>query len=198
MMGYLVQGKIEADLSELRLDPDTLVENRPQVNLSNKSDETLLLIDGYVVTLFEVNNSRLNPDPHATRFSASLERVGVVPLAPLEYRVTDAASVDRNGRFWVINYLFPGDIELINEADSLAQRYGEGETHAAATTVERLVELQYNEAGITLTDTPPIQLQLLGDVQSRNWEGLAFLDGKGFLLVTDKFPETILGFVSYP
>ncbi len=198
MMGYLVKGQIAADLSELRLDPESLVENRPQANLSNKSDETLILIDKYVVTLFEVNNSTLNQDPHASRFDLSLAQVEALPLAPIEYRITDAASIDQNGRFWVLNYLYPGDKELVTESDALALRYGEGDTHAVATTVERLVELQYNLDGITLTDTPPIQLQLLGDEQSRNWEGLARLEGNGFLLVTDEFPGTILGFVAYP
>jgi hypothetical protein len=60
------------------------------------------------------------------------------------------------------------------------------------------VELQYATDGITLTKTPPIQLQLEFRSAPRNWEGLARLDGLGFLLVTDKFPETLFGFVPYP
>jgi hypothetical protein len=32
----------------------------------------------------------------------------------------------------------------------------------------------------------------------RNWEGLVRLDDRGFLLVTDLFPGTILGFVPAP
>ena len=58
------------------------------------------------------------------------------------------------------------------------------------------VEFQYNEEGITRIDQPPIQLQLLPD-DLRNWEGIVRLDDRGFLIVTDKFPETILGFVPY-
>jgi len=30
---------------------------------------------------------------------------------------------------------------------------------------------------------------------ARNWEGIVRLDNRGFLLATDKFPTTILGFV---
>lgn len=48
-----------------------------------------------------------------------------------------------------------------------------------------------------VTNTPPIQLQLIDGV-SRNWEGLVRLDERGFLLITDEFPETILAFVAKP
>ena len=50
--------------------------------------------------------------------------------------------------------------------------------------------------GIVLTETPPIQLEL--GPESRNWEGLVRLEDRGFLLMTDKFPGTILGFVGVP
>jgi len=38
-------------------------------------------------------------------------------------------------------------------------------------------------------------LKLADDGQSRNWEGIAMLDQRGFLLVTDQHPNTILAFV---
>jgi hypothetical protein len=76
-------------------------------------------------------------------------------------------------------------------------RYGTGPTHAQKPQVERLIELQVKDAGIVLTDRPPIQLQLSSDVP-RNWEGLVRLDDRGFLLATDKFPGTLLGFVALP
>ena len=97
-----------------------------------------------------------------------------------------------------MNYYFAGEIGLRVNKESLASQYGEGATHAQFDTVERLVELQYSPTAITFTATPPVQLELLGDDQARNWEGLARLEGRGFLMVTDKFPETILGFVAYP
>jgi hypothetical protein len=46
-------------------------------------------------------------------------------------------------------------------------------------------------------DGPPIQMELTSD-DARNWEGLVRLDERGFLIMTDKFPETILGFVTMP
>ena len=47
-----------------------------------------------------------------------------------------------------------------------------------------------------LTDTPPILLRLDASV-GRNWEGIARLGDRGFLIATDKFPETLLGFVPH-
>ena len=91
----------------------------------------------------------------------------------------------------------PGEGDLRRETDPIAERYGQGPTHQTYEGVERLVEFQYSEAGITLLDVPPIQLALLEE-DLRNWEGLVRLDERGFLIATDKFPQTILGFVPRP
>jgi len=45
---------------------------------------------------------------------------------------------------------------------------------------------------------PPIQLKLINDDNSRNWEGIVRFGDEGFIIVTDKFPSTILGFVRKP
>ena len=71
-----------------------------------------------------------------------------------------------------------------------------GETHRQHSAVERLVEFEYGQDQITLTQTAPIQLKI--GAEGRNWEGIARLDTQGFLLMTDKFPETILGYVAMP
>jgi hypothetical protein len=63
--------------------------------------------------------------------------------------------------------------------------------------VERLVEFECNGSGIRLTKRPPIPLKLRLDEPPRNWEGIVRLEGRGFLLITDEHPRTILGFVEY-
>ena len=50
--------------------------------------------------------------------------------------------------------------------------------------------------GIQRTDKSPIQLEL--GLLPRNWEGIVRLDNRGFLLVTDQYPVTILAFVPSP
>jgi hypothetical protein len=198
MHGYLIKGEIAPDLSAIRLDPATLTENYLQANWSNRSDESIFIADGDLLTLYELNGLELNTAPHATRFALDLKLLGDIPFPRIEFRVTDATQLDDQGRFWVINYFFPGDEEQKTADDPLAQQFGRGPTHAHSQIVERLVELQYSPQAITLTGTPPIQLQLLPDGEARNWEGIVRLDETGFLLATDEFPETILGFVAYP
>ncbi len=197
MRGYLVAGQIAPDLSALEVDVSAVVEILPQSGSPNKSDEAILPVGDQVLTFYEVNGAGLNDEPVAHRFDADLTPAGTVPFLQIEYRLTDVTALDAAGRFWAINYFFPGDTDLKPRTDPLAELYGEGPTHASYEPVERLLEFEYDPAGIRLVDQPPIQLELLaGD--ARNWEGLVRLDDRGFLLVTDKFPETILGFVAWP
>ena len=108
--------------------------------------------------------------------------------------MTDATALDTAGRFWVTNFFYPSDRRSLRPAeDGLVARHGLGPTHSQSRTVERLVEFQLIERGIVLTDTAPVQLQLAA--AARNWEGVARLDNRGFLLVTDTHPDTILAFV---
>jgi hypothetical protein len=198
-LGYLVGGTISPDLSEIRLDVEKLVEIPPQAPIANMTDEAILVADENIVSLFEAYGLQVNVQPVAHVYNMTLSSLGTVPFPNIEYRITDATSMDANQRFWAINYLFPGDMAALQVAtDPIAAVHGEGPTHAQFQTVERLVEFQYTPEGITLTDTPPIQLQLIDDANSRNWEGIVRLDERGFLLVTDKFPTTLLGFVAKP
>ncbi len=198
MLAYLVSGTIKPDLSELRLDTSRMAQIPPQTGITNLSDEALVVAGQRLVTLYEANGAAVNPKPAAHLFDFNLNSQGTVSFAAIEYRITDATPADDYGRFWAINYFYPGDTQLLPAADPLAVQFGEGATHSQFNTVERLVEFVFTEYGITFSDAPPIQIQLIDDDHSRNWEAIARLEGYGFLLATDKFPETILGFLAYP
>jgi hypothetical protein len=195
MRGYLVAGEMAADMSQLVLDTAVLTEILPQNDIGNKSEEALFVAGDKVVTLYETYGAAVIESPVAHRFDANLAAVDAIPFPPIDYRVTDATALDEDGRFWAINYFFPGDTELAVDDEPLAARYGRGATHQQYEYVERLVQFQYSDDGISLTDTPPIQLELIA-LDARNWEGVVRLDDQGFLLATDKFPTTLLGFVS--
>ena len=126
-------------------------------------------------------------------FDFDLGSLPSVSFPTIEYRITDATQLDGCDRFWAINYFYEGDRDLLPTREPLVVRYGRGRTHRQQPTVERLVEFTYSAQGIALTDTAPIQLALIG--AGRNWEGIARLDDQGFLIATDKFPETLIGFV---
>jgi len=195
MMGYLVRGTIVPDLSALTLDTNQITPIEPQTDIGNLSDEAVLLADGRIITFYEANGA-VNPSPAAHLFDADLQEAGTAVFPRVEYRITDVTELDGDGRFWAINYNFPGTKELQTGDDPLAEIWGEGPTHAQSDGVERLLQFQYTQAGISLIEQPPVQLQLADDL--RNWEGIVRLGDQGFLLATDKFPATILGFVPLP
>jgi len=198
MVGYLVSGQISPGLESIRLASNRQTAIPPQASLKNYSDEALLAFGDRLVSIFELNGAALNPDPVAHLFDLSMQLQDTLAFPAIEYRITDATPPDEFGRFWAINYFFPGDADLKPTSDPIQEMYGEGFTHTRSDAVERLIELQFSETGIVLSDSAPIQLELLSGDQARNWEAIGWLDGLGFLLASDRYPDTILGFVQYP
>ncbi|MBP8123712.1 MAG: hypothetical protein KAZ26_13795 [Caldilineaceae bacterium] len=198
MRGYILAGQIAPDMSEIRVDTANLVSIQPQADLANMTDETILVVDDRVITLYEANGVNVNPNPVAHVFGRDLSEQPSIPFPNVEYRINDASLPDADGIFWVINYFWPGDQKLLPIPDPIAARWGQGQSHSETAVVERLLPMRYTPAGITLADVPPVQLALIGGIIARNWEGLVLLDDLGFLLVTDKHPSTILAFVPRP
>jgi hypothetical protein len=197
MQGYLISGSIKSDMSEIILEPESLTETPLPLDLDNMSNEALIVFDDRLYVFYEANGN-LNPDSSVLVYELDLTYVGSVDLDSLEYRITDATEVDSQNRFWVINCFYPGEEFLKPEVDPLLEIFPEGISHQTSENVERLVELQYFANKINIISKPPIQLVLQSDGEGRNWEGIVRLDDYGFLLVTDKYPRTILGFIPYP
>ncbi len=197
MRGVLVSGTIAPDLSAITLDLDHTVELLPQTTLTNIAYETLFVAGDRLIALYEVNGAALNPAPFAYSVSLDFTSVEQIPFLTIDYRITDATALDADGVFWAMNFFFTGDVNQQTDSDPIVAAWGQGATHAKFPQVERLLAFQYTPEGITLAGLPPIQFELSGLV-SRNWEGLARLDARGFLVVTDMYPNTILGFVPAP
>ena len=198
MKGYLIAGVIEPDINQIQLDPSSLTPIPMQAQIFNTAYEALLVADGQIITLFESNGAKLNSDPSTYQFDNSTLSNQRIDFTNLEYRLTDATAIDEHGRFWVPNVYFPIEFWFYASSEPLSIKYGQGDTHTSYLTVERMLELQYDGESITLTDTQPVQLELIDDYNSRNWEALALLDDLGFLAMTDTYPETIFGFIPYP
>lgn len=201
MLGVLVAGEMAANGEALALNPFAQASIPVQATLNNMTDETAFVAGDEVVTIYEANGSNINPSAVVHRFTQDLKPNGVAPMVNMEYRITDATALDEEGRFWAINYLWPGDADKLRLADDpLAPDRNEINAGESPTPIERLVEFQWlGDGGVVLSGEPPINLRLLPGGVSRNWEGIVrFQDGEldGFLLVTDEFPSTMLGFVS--
>jgi hypothetical protein len=195
-IGYLVGAWVDPDSASISIDPSTITLIPPQTGQLNVSDETLLATPSGPLTIYELNGAQMNPYPVAHRFDTALQPVDTIPFPSVEYRITDGTPLDADGRFWAINFHFPSNEDPDPPSDPIAEQFGRGATHNESTRVERLLEFQYDDAQVTRTDTPPLQLEL--SLLARNWEGIVRLDDLGFLLVTDKFPGTLLGFVPHP
>ena len=204
MTGYVVQGEIEPDLSQITITGPISPRIPPQSEIGNMSYESLLVLpENQLLILYEANGAQVNSTPFGQVFDGSLQPVHTMTLATVEYRMTDATTLDATGRFWAINTFWTGDKALSTTSDPIAGQFGRGKTHAESRAVERLIELEITGTEIALSGTPPIQLQLDLETGTRNWEGLVrFHDQngeyEGFLLVTDQHPSTMLGFVAYP
>ena len=199
MMGYLFKGTISDDMKTITVEVDERVELPPRAPVSNATDESIIVTPGRVITIYEWNSMYLEKEPDAYVFDHSLNLVDSLSLPYIEYRLTDATELDENDNFWMINYMWSGDVQKNDPPlDAIAQKYGQGERHSQYKTVERLLEFHYSPKGITLIEQPPIQLKIIDDENSRNWEGIVRFGDQGFIIVTDKFPETILGFVGKP
>ena len=193
MRGYLVRGKISPDLSEVVLETEVPVEIRPQADLKNQTYEALLVAGDLLLTIYEANGALLNENPQVYRFNKELKAEEPLAFPAIEYRITDATALDENGRFWVSNY-YSGSDKFDAKNDPIAEAFGTGETHGLYEHGERLLELQLTDSEIILSGAAPIQLELPNE-DARKWEGLARLGERGFLIATDKSPQTILAFV---
>jgi len=186
--------------AKIEIDQDKLVFLASQSKMRNIGDEAILNgtfnnVDG-VIALHEVNDKRAVPSPKARHIANIDSTISEIEFPTLPFRITDASALDKDNRFWVINYKYSGDKFSRNAEDALTKKYGEGASHKKYHNVERLLELQINDKTITVTDSKPIPLKMI-DVEGRNWEGLARLGNQGFLVATDKHPATLLGFIPF-
>jgi hypothetical protein len=197
MQGFLIRGEIQPDLSQIRLDPASLAEIPLPVQIFNYAYETLLIADDQALIIYEANGTELNSNPTAFSIERSSLTSNEVDFGNIEYRITDATAIDENGRFWVMNTFMPIEFWLFTGSDPISEKYGQGDTHSQYMNVERMLELQYNGEIFSLTDSEPLQLELIDEFNSRNWEALVILEDMGFLAMTDTYPETILGFIPF-
>jgi hypothetical protein len=195
MRAHLMRGELDAGRGRAGVWADSLVELPCPGSLGNLSYEALTVYRGSVVTFYESNGQAIVREPAALVWDRALSSFERRPMSPLEYRITGATSADADGRFWVTNVFWPGEKALRVDDEPLAAAYGRGATHARSETVERLVELRIGPAGVERTTAAPLQLALARDERTRNWEGIARLGDRGFLLVADEHPTTILAFV---
>ena len=200
MAGYIVCGHYNMVDDHVIIDMTRLTSIPLGVNIYNVAEESMIISGEKVITFSEANGRNVIDQPRAKVFDKTINFLGSIPFPSIEYRVTDATDLDDKGRFWVINYYYPGDEEKLRPGpDPEVEKFGLPEDWVEGDCIERLLELQLiDDQRIVRTETPPINLRIRADGKCRNWEALVRLDDAGFLMMTDKYPGTLLAFVPNP
>ncbi|MEC7821942.1 MAG: hypothetical protein VX896_05895 [Candidatus Neomarinimicrobiota bacterium] len=197
MQSFIVKGSMDIKNKTLIIDPEKKVEILLPVNIKNMGYESILKYKYRLMVLFEANGINVNSDPKASFYNSSLKQKGHISFPNIEYRITDATELDDQGRFWAINFFWPGEKKRLNPGkDLVLNNTVKGETHQEFEHVERLVEFKIDGKNIYKTNSLPIQLEL--NQNSRNWEGVVRMENKGFLMIVDEHPRTILAFIKKP
>lgn len=195
-IGNIVSGKINEAQNEITLEASSLKEIKAQSGIFNLSEEALLITKSNVITFHEANGLNVNPNPVVHLFDKNLSFSGKISFPHIEYRITDATNIADDGTFWVMNYFWPGDEEALKPAaDSLIIKFGISESNKNNPAIERIIELKFSPSGISVVNRPPVYLDISKSPKGSNWEGIVKLDSLGFLITTDKFPTSLLGFV---
>ncbi len=194
---YLVKGSFDKATSTITITTKSKVKIDSQSGIHNLSDETILQKDDLLITLHEGNGVNITKVPVAHIIGCDMHEKRSLPMENVEYRITDATSVDSSGKFWVINYFYKGDFtDLKPVIDANFKGEGIGKTHYENKHVERLLEFVIMHDGIRRTQQNSIQF-VLDKNGGRNWEGIVRYEDKGFLVVSDYYPKTILAFIPF-
>ena len=179
---YVVAGIIDIKEKKIILNANSKFEIKSQTGIHNMAEETIFTSGSSIFTIHEANGKNVNKSPIVNKLSRNLKEVEKINFPNIEYRITDATSVDADGKFFAINYFYPGEYE------KLKPNLNEDEKDKA---IEQILEFQIFDDEIIRTTKPPIVISKGENKNGSNWEGIAKLN-EGFLLITDKFPSTVL------
>ena len=194
MKSFIVKGRIKRKKGIIIIDEDSLSEIEIPINIKNMGYESVAKYKNRILVFFEAYGKNINSKPEIISFDKSLKKSKTIAFDNLEYRLTDVTSIDKEGKFWAINFFWPGEAKRLKPAaDNILNNTNKGKTHSLFDHVERLVEYEIHKDQVKRSSAKAIQLSI--NKESRNWEGVARLDNKGFLMIVDEYPRTILAFI---
>ncbi|MBN2829341.1 MAG: hypothetical protein JXR56_03350 [Candidatus Cloacimonetes bacterium] len=178
-----VKGDFNAVDNTINLDSSSITKLETPIILENATYESIALFKQRLYFFYEGNGKAINPDAYALSTDKDFRNAEKIPFPNLEFRVTDATSISDKGSFYVINYFWPGDAEKYKPQTDMVTLI-----EVPATGIERLIPLKIFNGRIE----PDLKAKVINlEYNDRNWEGIVRFED-GFLLVTDKYPETEL------
>lgn len=194
MQAHLVQGTLSEDWQKIILDPASRQSLDLPAQVRNMSYETLVVAGEKLLVIYELNGLNINRQAVALMIDPLTGETQKLNFPQVEYRITDATAMDENGNFWALNYYWPGEYQKIKPAEDLLPGADEGFLFDKDKSVERLVEFHFSGSTIILSKRKPVYLEPDQSGEGRNWEGVVRYHDRGFIIVTDKHPRTILAF----
>ena len=188
----VVKARLSEDNKKLEiLNDDHLVVDLP-ANVINASYESIFIYNDFIYVIYEANGRIINNNPIAKKISKDLQTVENINFESIEYRITDVTSFDETGKGWGINYFWPGDANLyLPYEDFIPNQFPA--VNNIEQGVERIVPLIITDNAIEYdVSRDPIYIKKEARDDSYNWEGIVNYEDDSFLLVTDKFPRTVL------
>ena len=192
MKGFIAWGTIDTLAQVIFVPKSNLIQVETPIQIHNMSYESIINNGDDLILLYEANGVNLQKSPEHKIFSITDFSTSTINSINIEYRITDATKIDSDGRFWCINYLWPGEKVKLKPYEEFY--LSDIEKNNNFKQIERLIELEYKDGKIFLSDNQPINFELENDT-SRNWEGIVRYGEGSFLIVTDKYPRMILGLV---
>lgn len=192
MKGFISWGTYNSLNHEIFIPEKNLIEVETPIQIDNMSYESILISRNNLIMLYEANGINLQKIPKHKKLSTIDFSISTISSINIEYRITDATKIDSNGKFWCINYLWPGDIVKLKSHEKIY--LDDIRENNELKQVERILEFELKNEKILLTNSEPVNFQLESNI-SRNWEGIVRYDKNSFLIVTDKYPRMILGLV---
>ena len=192
---YLVKGLIDSVNMQITLDASTLTQIPLQTDINNIGYETIAINGDKIIVVNEANGLNLLSNPKVFVYDKNLNLLDTLSIPHVEYRITDATYVN-NDKFYAINYFYTGDRTSLNPAeDSVAIKFGISNSQSSYSGIERILSFKIEENKIIFSGENPIYWHVEKN-NGKNWEGIAQYGDKGFFIITDTFPTTILSFVS--
>lgn len=192
MTGYIAWGTCNSSTNELYFEKQSLKEVTTPIQIKNMAFESIVVHKNNAILLYEANGINLQKNVEHSKVSLDDYSLSKIDGFNIEYRITDATTLDSDNKFWCINYFWPGEKDKLKPGKDIYLE--KGSSNHSLESIERIIELEIKDEMISMSSSEPIQLFSKSDA-SRNWEGIVRYEKDSFLIVTDKYPRMILGLV---
>lgn len=193
----VIKARLTDDDTKLEILNDQYIILDLPVEIFNASYESIFVYDNYIYVIYEGNGKIINSNPIAKKISLDLQTVEDVSFATIEYRVTDVTAFDETGRGWATNYFWPGDVDLYTPDEDFIPNNFPDENNLEQG-LERIIPLIINTTDNKIEydiSRDPVYIKKEIRSDSFNWEGIVVYNNNSFIIVTDKYPQTVLRYL---